>query len=89
MTSTIDGKQEVLDEPSSSATSFPISSQKAEFTSGEDQSSVTASEAATETPVQLFHKPPTKQFVLIMIAYVYSSFMPLRSAHDFLSFIRN
>ncbi|KAF9304729.1 hypothetical protein BGZ74_000732 [Mortierella antarctica] len=68
MASSFEGKQEVLDEPSSSSTSFPISPQKAEFASDEDHSSVTASEAATETPVQLFHKPPTKQFVLIMIA---------------------
>ncbi|KAG0097793.1 hypothetical protein BGZ93_001944 [Podila epicladia] len=68
MASSFEGKQEVLDEPSSSSTYFPISPQKAEFASDEDQSSVTASEAATETPVQLFHKPPTKQFVLIMVA---------------------
>lgn len=70
MASTVESKHEVLDEPSSSSTSIPFPSQK-EFVSGEDQSSVTASEAATERPVQLYHKPPTKQFVLIMIAYVY------------------
>lgn len=70
MASTVEGKHEVLDEPSPSSTSIPFSSQK-EFVTGEDQSSVTASEVATERPVQLYHKPPTKQFVLIMIAYVY------------------
>lgn len=84
MASSFEGKQEVLDEPSSSSTSFPISPQKAEFASDEDHSSVTASEAATETPVQLFHKPPTKQFVLIMIAYVCYPFLLLGSAHNFL-----
>ncbi|KAG0347520.1 hypothetical protein BG004_007597 [Podila humilis] len=69
MSSTVEGKQEVInDEPSSSSTTIPISSQKQEYASNEDQSSVTASEAATEAPVQLFHKPPHKQFVLIMIA---------------------
>jgi hypothetical protein len=35
----------------------------------EDLSSVAASEAGP-APGQLYHKPPTRQFLLIMIAYV-------------------
>jgi len=97
MASTVEGKHEVLDEPSPSSISIPFSSQK-EYISGEDQSSVTASEVATERPVQLYHKPPTKQFVLIMIAYVYYFTVCLISSlffnfyyaqlnHSFLSFV--
>lgn len=61
-----------------SPTSVPVVDGKSEYTSqdkaeqrDEDLSSVTASEAGPAPP-QLFHKPPPKQFVLIMTAYVQS-----------------
>jgi len=73
-TSVNDYKQEA-DETSaplsSSTTSIPIADRKEE-----DHSSVTASDApASDAPafVHLYHKPPPRQFALIMIAYVFYS----------------
>ncbi|KAF9428981.1 hypothetical protein BGZ94_000265 [Podila epigama] len=55
-----------IDGPSSDASSSPT--QKAEIAKDEEGSSVTVPDVPEALPVQLYHKPPTRQFVLIMIA---------------------
>ncbi|KAG0267257.1 hypothetical protein BG011_007668 [Mortierella polycephala] len=62
MASEPDYKQE-LDEQNIPASTM----QKGNAPSGEDQSSISASDVESE-PEPLYHKPPTRQFVLIMIA---------------------
>ncbi|KAG0359648.1 major facilitator superfamily domain-containing protein [Gamsiella multidivaricata] len=77
MASKADFKQEMDEIPAATAssTSIPIPGSKETFPvkdkvdqHGEDASSITASESAAPAPAQLYHKPPPKQFVLIMIA---------------------
>ncbi|KAG0329667.1 hypothetical protein BGZ99_000882 [Dissophora globulifera] len=72
MASTHGEKQEIVDDkkhveaPASSSTVIPIADSKEE-----DMSSVTASEtspASAPKEIQLYHKPPPKQFILVMIA---------------------
>ncbi|KAF9542391.1 hypothetical protein EC957_001967 [Mortierella hygrophila] len=71
--------EEVLDMPASSSTTLPVTGkQEYSETDGkiaipikdEDQSSVAPSDVASSAApdVVVYHKPPTKQFVLIMIA---------------------
>ncbi|KAF9162393.1 hypothetical protein BGX21_002448 [Mortierella sp. AD011] len=73
------GQKHELDEPASaSSTSIPIADSKEEAMSDigrkGDESSVTVSEAPNQDIV-VFHKPPTRQFVLIMIALGLSVFL--------------
>jgi hypothetical protein len=76
--------EEVLDIPASSSTTLPATG-KQEYSEAdhkvstspfkdEDQSSVAPSDVASSSAapdVVVYHKPPPKQFALIMIAYVY------------------
>lgn len=59
------GHKQELDEQNIPASTM----QKGDAPSGEDQSSISASDVESELE-PLYHKPPTRQFVLIMIAYV-------------------
>ncbi|KAG0003803.1 hypothetical protein BGZ80_007277 [Entomortierella chlamydospora] len=73
------GQKYELDEPASaSSTSIPIADSKEEAMSDigrkGDESSVTVSESPNQDIV-VFHKPPTRQFVLIMIALSLSVFL--------------
>ncbi|KAF9898262.1 hypothetical protein BX616_004271 [Lobosporangium transversale] len=72
MTSKLDYKQEVDEQvPASASTSvtMPVNEKKDAYDQSEDISSIATSEATPgSAPVQLYHKPPTRQFVLILIA---------------------
>ncbi|KAF9084672.1 hypothetical protein BGX29_007890 [Mortierella sp. GBA35] len=69
-------KHEVVDMPASSSTTLPIVNSKIEYsesksTKEEDRSSVAPSDVASTTAapeVFVYHKPPPRQFLLIMIA---------------------
>lgn len=81
--------EEVLDIPASSSTTLPVTG-KQEYSEAdhkvatpikdEDQSSVAPSDVASSSAapdVVVYHKPPPKQFALIMIAYVFILCFPL------------
>lgn len=56
--------------PTISANSLPFADEKEQIPDVEEDM-VDGGAATDSTPAPLYHKPPQKQFVLIMIAYVF------------------